>query len=759
VSDSLKKEPHESFLQRGDEGRRLYRCWARRPWLVALTLFVFALSWRLVYLHQVAAHSPFFDTPVVDAQTYFQQAEQLATKFTLGDEPFWQPPLYPIFLGGLHLFFGAHFYAYRLVQFTLGGLSVALLYLIGRRVFSHHIALMAGAVTAVYGPLIYFEGELLPPVLAIFLNLSLLLFLLQNKTLRRGWSCLVAGLLLGLAGLAVPSVLPFGLWLGGWIFWCRDLGVFSVRLGRVFLFALGVLAIVGSATLRNYYVGQDLVVLSWNSGLNFYIGNNPDYPQTVTIRPGTAWYNLMQRPKEAGFEKHSEQSAYFWREALSFVKQQPGAYLGILAKKMGFFWQGGEIRRNTDIYFARSYSPLLSALVWKNGLAFPFGLIAPFALLGLLLAMKDRRLRVLAAFLLIYIGSVVAFFVTARYRLPAVPLLILFACFAGSWIKERLLKRQWRVAVPVGGFLFLVGWGLNAGAVTLTDDAQEQFYLGLAYARKDMVARAVIELNKVLELDPDHYDGRFKLAELSIQLGNVAQAKEHYRYLIEQNPPDTASRRNLANLHLQEGSIEAALALFREIISLEPEAARSYFGLAGAHRVDGNFTEAETAYKKALALNPDHFDARYSLAFLYDQKGSKKEAQQEYERLLERNPGHDDIRNNLGVVFLKQRDFAAAAVEFEYILSSKPNDGRALRNVALAYEGLGRQRDAVQQYERLVQRGEEDQVHNHLARLYRKLGDSERAQEELKKHRGLLRSKEIFGVAREQAKRIFEGGL
>ena len=360
-------------------------------------------------------------------------------------------------------------------------------------------------------------------------------------------------------------------------------------------------------------------------------------------------------------------------------------------------------------------------------------------------------------FVLSYAGAVIAFFPTARYRLPLIPLLILLACYAGAWIKARLLDRQWRVVLPLGTVL-LLAWSVNAGAVTWQDDAQEHFYSGLAYARKGLEARSTLELHKALQLDPEHYDARFKLAEQYWDLGEIDRAAGHYRRLIEQAPRETAPRRNLGNLYLESGRIEAALVLFREIVELEPEKARSHFGLAGAYRTGGFLEQAEAEYHKALELDPDHFDARYNLAYLYDQQGEDKWAEREYRRLLARQPERGDLHNNLGVVFLKRRDFAAAAAAFGDCLALEPSHRGARRNLAIAYEGLGRYDEAVQQYEYLVRHGEEEQVHNHLARLYRKLGNLERAEVEMRRHRRLVRGKEVVEIVRRQAEDLFERG-
>ena len=74
----------------------------RVPWgILALSLAV-----RIVYVLQIDA-SPLFAHPVVDAKTYTEHAARLAAGnwLGLGDGPFWQPPLYPYFLGVIRTFF------------------------------------------------------------------------------------------------------------------------------------------------------------------------------------------------------------------------------------------------------------------------------------------------------------------------------------------------------------------------------------------------------------------------------------------------------------------------------------------------------------------------------------------------------------------------------------------------------------------------------------------------------------------------------
>ena len=62
----------------------------------------------------------------------------------------------------------------RLIQVGLGGLSCVLVWSIGRRLFSPVVGRWSGVAAVVYGPAIYYGGELTAAALAVFLSLLLL---------------------------------------------------------------------------------------------------------------------------------------------------------------------------------------------------------------------------------------------------------------------------------------------------------------------------------------------------------------------------------------------------------------------------------------------------------------------------------------------------------------------------------------------------------------------------------------------------------
>ena len=351
----------------------------RRNTEIKLVMVAFlALAVRIVYLYQADA-SPLFDAPMVDARTHVENALKLAGGAWEGNpEPFWQPPLYPYFLAITFALFGENYYLPRLVQAAVGAAVCALLFLLGRRAFSPSVGWLAAGMAALYGPFIYFEGEFLPVGLATFFNVGLLLVLLWAARGGGPGRWLLAGLLLGLSGLTVANVFLFAPVVLLWAILFPPTAsqpreaknglsrraLTHPRLFRLAGFVLGIALVVAPVTLRNRIVGGEWVLVSHNAGVNFFIGNNPDYDKTVGIRPGRAWFALVNLPEEeAGITEKAAQSRYFFTQSWKFVANDPSGYLRLMLRKAYLFWRGDEIRRNLDPYYARTYSWALGILV------------------------------------------------------------------------------------------------------------------------------------------------------------------------------------------------------------------------------------------------------------------------------------------------------------------------------------------------------------------------------------------------------------
>ena len=136
-----------AFSDALDEGSRV--SWASLLLVVALALLTRG-AYFLSMLHSLA-----YQTLVCDSFTYDQWARQIASGNWLGDEVYYQTPLYPYFLGVVYSAFGPSVWAVRILQAALGSLACGALAVAGGRFFSPRVGLIAGVLLAVYPPALF----------------------------------------------------------------------------------------------------------------------------------------------------------------------------------------------------------------------------------------------------------------------------------------------------------------------------------------------------------------------------------------------------------------------------------------------------------------------------------------------------------------------------------------------------------------------------------------------------------------------------
>ncbi len=159
-----------------------------------------------------------------------------------------------------------------------------------------------------------------------------------------------------------------------------------------------------------------------------------------------------------------EPSRYFVERSLQIIRSNPAAYAESLVRKLFLFAHGHELKRNQEIYPFRRYSPVLSGLLWKSVVAWPFGILFPFAVLGMIHSVRERSFgsTMMLLFCVSHLLLLRPFFVATRYRMNIVPFLILFAVYGGSVLLRSARDGHWRTT---GGctlvlvvFLSLSNW-------------------------------------------------------------------------------------------------------------------------------------------------------------------------------------------------------------------------------------------------------------------------------------------------------------
>jgi len=675
----------------------------RKNIIILAALFFLALGIRMIYLQQMRP-LPFFDHPIVDAEYNDRWAEAISQGTDFQEGPYFRAPLYPYFLALIYLLFGHSYLAARWAQFLLGAGSVVLIFLLGKRTFGRIAGIISGALAAVTGTLIYFEGELLIPALFLFLNLLLVFSLLAAADRPRPRRWLLSGVLLGLAAIARPNVLVFG---AAVLVWMAVVLKRRAQPGRRILFSaaayvFGGLLIIAPVTIRNAVIGGDFVPIASQGGMNFYIGNHPGSDGVTAVLPDApddfwgGYREARRRAEEAAGHplRDSQVSDYWFSQGLRFWREHPGQALGLTVRKLTLFWSGAEIANNKDLYFLRRRISILGLLVRPGPVYLPFGLVAPLALAGMILAWRrggqgagragddhgagshrnghaaGRRIGgtawstpgagLMALFVFAYLVSIIPFFVTARFRLPVVPFLL---PFAGFTIVSLLGQGRATEKALTAGLILIFGLlvNLNLAGYPLPPPSSSHVSLGHLYLEKGRLEPAEREFQQALALEErsarlssPHLHALTGLARVYAGTGRSGQGIDLLGRAVSRWPETAELHFQLGHLFYQQGLLERAISSWQHTVVLDPTFREAYLQLGVAYEDGGQLGQALEAYRQAIQIAPSYTLARYNLGLLYTRLGRLNEAVSQYQEVIQRDPGFADAYASLAWLFARR---------------------------------------------------------------------------------------------------------
>jgi len=474
-------------------------------------LFLFALAIRFLYLLQ-SSDNPTFDTPVVDALKHHQLAREIAGGAGL-DELFRQrrPFFYPLFLTTVYSLFGPSILAAKVVQAVVGAGTCVLTWWLGVRVFGRPVGLLAGIIVACYGPLFFWELELVAAGWAAFWSVALMALILRTADAPTPLHSGLLGLCGALAIMTRPGFLLFFAAACTWLV-ATGLRAPEPRRLRVLGFTallMGFSLAAGPISLASLRTTGRAALLPAAGGLNAYLGNNPKRCETLALRPGAEIFDLAERPLHADHRSVAEQSRFFYARVRDYALDNPSDFAAGLAIKAGEFAGGREVPRNVDLYVFREWSGLLGVTTWRlGGLGFPWGVLLPLALVGVVWRWREIPIP-MRLFAVLYPLLPILVFVASRHRIPVVPIFSIFAAAAAWSIFEALREQRWGAAVvatAAGGALTALACAIPPACGESASSRSELYsYLGTGAFNAGLPDRARHYADEALaEARPSH---------------------------------------------------------------------------------------------------------------------------------------------------------------------------------------------------------------------------------------------------------------
>jgi len=351
----------------------------RQLWPLALfilTLFALGMRWYYVstalVLGPVRGDAMQYVAYAWNLMTHHTFAKDLAGSTTITPDNY-RDPGYPFFLALTMKGFGtgdAWYVTVLLCQALLGALTVMLVTQLGKCWLSSRWAFCAGILMAVWPHSIAINGYLLTETLFGFLcALGLFFFVLACRR-ESTYFGLIAGITLGAAALTNAVLLPFGIFLAGFLAW-RKLASRALCIALI----AGALLLPGAWAIRN----TQLPKISSSSSLgrameNFAQGASPDFhaayrdlfyggaisakakaKASITIHAVDTDYALLRASPFEGVKA-------FWQK----IEKQPWRYaLWYLFEKPYELWSWDIAAWQRDIYvYPTTNSPFMTNRGW-----------------------------------------------------------------------------------------------------------------------------------------------------------------------------------------------------------------------------------------------------------------------------------------------------------------------------------------------------------------------------------------------------------
>lgn len=421
------------------------RSWLRQPalWLVAIVAVAFLL--RLAWALHVEVDPRTYwrwDMSIYDYQAYALAKGMGFVDFAGLPSAHW-PPLYPLIVAPLYRLTDNSLLAARLLNVVVGTLTVALVYLLGAKVFGRATGLLAAGLLAVFPSHIFATSLIMTEPVFTFLFVLVLtaaVYTVLGEGEGRWWQALGIGLLVGAAtlvrgeGLLLAGVIPLLILLRR--------RAWRPALANSSLVVLGAIVVIAPWTVRNIVRMHAPIVISTSATEALWVGHHEGANGRIADFTVTEQFNDVPNPQH---EVKINNEAL--REALRFIAHNPVEEVTLVPRKfVGLYVGDGSslawhqnpptltlskakwLRRLSDVYY------------WAIGGVAALGVFVWFS-------PRDPRKALLAAVVACWtlLFSVV-FFGDERFHFAIMPIFCLWAAVSlmGFW---ELARRRLRSTV------------------------------------------------------------------------------------------------------------------------------------------------------------------------------------------------------------------------------------------------------------------------------------------------------------------------
>jgi tetratricopeptide (TPR) repeat protein len=259
--------------------------------------------------------------------------------------------------------------------------------------------------------------------------------------------------------------------------------------------------------------------------------------------------------------------------------------------------------------------------------------------------------------------------------------------------------------------------------------------LGEAYKEQRNFPSALSTFQEMGKLNPDSLK-RARVLEIDTyrESHDIDRAIAEAKKALDEIPDDPEMTRTLAMLYGEKSDTAAAKQLLEGLLKGNDNDLEVYLDIAQVQSRGKKYSDAEQSAEKAEQMAhgaAGKQSAWYMLGAIYERQKKFDDAEQEFRKVLDVNPNNGPVLNYYGYMLADRGvrvDEAASLIE--RALKQEPNNGAYLDSLGWAYYKQNKLVEAEEYLRKAIDReGNDPTILSHLADVYLKLGQNERAAE------------------------------
>jgi tetratricopeptide (TPR) repeat protein len=303
---------------------------------------------------------------------------------------------------------------------------------------------------------------------------------------------------------------------------------------------------------------------------------------------------------------------------------------------------------------------------------------------GLALTWRQKGTELLRLYTLSYTLSVLLFFAVARYRMPALPIFIIFAARATTILYHDLQHAPFNSSLRPLVALAILLIALNLPAAPRgKNDAQLHSDLGEVHLRKGHYAEASKYLKQALQLEPDYNYARHNLAVAYFRLNQYQESIETGLRTLEENPRRPDTHLLLSRAYGATQQYQKARHYLRRTLEIDPQNGMAHYDYGHLLYKEKNYSKAIFHLRRASEWNTHDAWTHYELGRALHHLGEESAALHAYQRAWQIEPPLPAAANAIGSLHFVAGRLQQARLYFSRALDRAPDNLEAQINLGL----------------------------------------------------------------------------